>query len=140
VVKKAANIGSSLSPGQSVVTLTQGSYVWVSANFKETQLKNVVVGQPCEVEVDTFPGIIFNGRVQAINEATGASLALLPPDNSTGNFTKVVQRVPVKIQLVPATGTADKKYARQADILRLHQGLSVTAVIDTTHQGRPPRG
>ncbi len=132
VVKKAVNAGAALSAGQTVATITQANYVWVSANFKETQLQKVLVGQPAEVEVDSFPGVIFNGRVQAINEATGASIALLPPDNSTGNFTKVVQRVPVRIQLIPASNDADKKYARQQDITRLGQGRSVTATIDTS--------
>lgn len=132
VVKKAVNIGASLSPGQTVATITQANYVWVSANFKETQLQKILVGQPAEVEVDSFPGIIFSGKVQAINQATGASIALLPPDNSTGNFTKVVQRVPVRIQLIPASNNADKKYARQQDINRLGQGHSVTATIDTS--------
>ncbi len=132
VVKKAVNVGASLSPGQTIATMTQTGDVWVSANFKETQLQKILVGQPAEVEVDSFPGIIFNGRVQAINQATGASIALLPPDNSTGNFTKVVQRVPVRIQLIPASSNADKKYARQQDINRLGQGHSVTATIDTS--------
>jgi len=132
VVKKAVNVGAALSAGQTVATITQANYVWVSANFKETQLQKVLIGQPAEVEVDSFPGIIFNGKVQAINDATGASIALLPPDNSTGNFTKVVQRVPVRIQLIPASSNADKKYARQQDINRLGQGRSVTATIDTS--------
>ncbi len=139
VVKKAVNVGASLSPGQTVATITQANYVWVSANFKETQLQKVLVGQPAEVEVDSFPGIVFSGKVQAINEATGASIALLPPDNSTGNFTKVVQRVPVRIQLIPASNDADKKYARQQDINRLGQGRSVTATIDTSNYDQQRR-
>lgn len=132
VVRKAASVGASLSPGQAIVTMTAGNNVWVTANFKETQLTDVRTGQPVEVEVDTFPGKIFQGKVQAIQEATGASTALLPPDNATGNFTKVVQRVPVRIELIPAADNADKKYARAADIQNLRQGLSVTATIDTS--------
>lgn len=139
VVKKAVNVGASLSAGQTVATITQANYVWVSANFKETQLQKVLVGQPAEVEVDSAPGIIFSGKVQAINEATGASIALLPPDNSTGNFTKVVQRVPVRIRLIPASNNADKKYARQQDISRLGQGRSVTATIDTSNYDQQRR-
>lgn len=130
VVKKAVNQGAALSPGQSVLTLTQGDYVYVSANFKETQLQHVRPGQPVEVEVDAFPGRIFQGRVHSINEATGASTSLLPPDNATGNFTKVVQRIPVRIELVTASKNADKKYARAADIHALRQGMSVTATVD----------
>ena len=132
VVRKSVNVGASLSSGQTVVTISQKDYVWVTANFKETQLTNVRVGQPAEVEVDRNPGKIYRGRVQAINDATGASTALLPPDNATGNFTKVVQRVPVRIQLVAARQGDDDKYATQANINDLHQGLSVTATIDTS--------
>ena len=132
VVRKSVNVGASLSSGQTVVTISQKDYVWVTANFKETQLTNVRVGQPADVEVDRNPGKIYRGRVQAINDATGASTALLPPDNATGNFTKVVQRVPVRIQLLAARQGDDDKYATQADINDLHQGLSVTATIDTS--------
>lgn len=132
VVRKTASVGAALSPGQAIVTMTAGSNVWVTANYKETQLTDVRVGQPAEVDVDTFPGKIFQGKVQAIQEATGASTALLPPDNATGNFTKVVQRVPVRIELIPAADNADKNYARAADIRNLRQGLSVTATIDTS--------
>ena len=131
VVRKAVNVGASLSPGQTIATLTAGNDVWVTANFKETQLTYVRVGQPAEVEIDRFPGKIFKGKVQAVEEATGASTALLPPDNATGNFTKVVQRVPVRIELIAARDTEDAKYARAADIQNLGQGLSVNAVIDT---------
>jgi membrane fusion protein (multidrug efflux system) len=133
VVRKAVNVGASLSPGQTIVTLTVGNDVWVTANFKETQLTDVRVGQPAEVEVDQIPGKIFKGQVQAIEQATGASTALLPPDNATGNFTKVVQRVPVRIKLIAASDTEDPKYARLADIQHLGQGLSVNAVIDTSN-------
>lgn len=132
VVRKAINVGAALSPGQSIVTMTQGDYVYVTANYKETQLRDVHSGQPAEVEVDTFPGRIFKGRVQSINEATGAATALLPPDNATGNFTKVVQRIPVRIELVPAGDREDKKYARANEIHALRQGMSVTATIDTS--------
>jgi membrane fusion protein (multidrug efflux system) len=132
VVRKAVSVGAALSPGQTIVTLTAGSEVWVTANFKETQLTHVRRGQSAEVEVDTFPGKVFRGRVQAIEEATGSSTALLPPDNATGNFTKVVQRVPVRISLIAAGDGDDKKYARAADIAGLRQGLSVTATVDTS--------
>lgn len=132
IVKKAANIGSSLSSGQSIVTMTQGNYVYVTANFKETQLRYVKPGEDAEVEVDAFPGRIFKGRVASISRATGATDALLPPDNATGNFTKVVQRLPVRIELVPAKDNDDAKYARAADIQNLPQGESVTATIDVS--------
>ncbi len=132
VVKKAVNIGASLAPGQSIVTITQGDYVYVTANFKETQFSDVRPGQPAEVEVDAFPKRIFKGRVQSVNEATGATQALLPPDNATGNFTKVVQRIPVRIELVAAGDNEDKKYARASEIHALRQGMSVNATIDVS--------
>ncbi|MDQ2687628.1 MAG: HlyD family secretion protein [Armatimonadota bacterium] len=131
VVRKAVNVGASLSPGQTIVTMTTNDQVWVTANFKETQLTDVRAGQPAEIEVDLVGGKIFKGEVKAITAATGASTALLPPDNATGNFTKVVQRVPVRIKLLPANDNDDKKYARLDDIKALRQGLSVSATIDT---------
>jgi len=132
VVKKAVNVGASLSPGQTIVTITQGDYVYITANFKETQLRDVKPGESAEVEVDSFPGRTFKGHVQSINEATGATQALLPPDNATGNFTKVVQRIPVRIELDPAKDGDDKKYARLADIHALRQGMSVVTTIDVS--------
>jgi membrane fusion protein (multidrug efflux system) len=130
VVRKSANIGAALAPGQNIVTITQGQYVWVEANYKETQLADVVPGEPAEVEVDAFPGKVFKGYVHSINEATGAATSLLPPDNATGNFTKVVQRVPVRIELRAADDNDDPKYARQKDLINLRQGMSVNATID----------
>lgn len=131
VVRKAVNVGASLSPGQTMITMTTGAQVWVTANFKETQLRDVRVGEPAEIQVDQVGKKIFRGEVQAITAATGASTALLPPDNATGNFTKVVQRVPVRIRLLPAKDGDDPKYARIEDIRALRQGLSVSATIDT---------
>jgi membrane fusion protein (multidrug efflux system) len=128
VVKHAANVGTSINPGQSVVTITRGSQVWVMANFKETQLTDVQEGQPAEIEVDAYPGRIFRGRVGRIIHATGSATTLLPPDNSTGNFTKVVQRVPIKIWFDFSPTSHD------ADLLR--QGMSVQATIDTQPKGR----
>lgn len=132
VVKKAVNIGASLSPGQTIVTITQGDYAYVTANFKETQLRDVKPNEAVEVDVDTYPGLVFQGYVQSINEATGATNALLPPDNATGNFTKVVQRIPVRIEFRAAKQGEDKKFATAADIANLRQGESVTATIDTS--------
>ena len=129
VVKKTANVGMALSPGQTVVTITQGSRMWVSANFKETQLTHVRPGQKVEIEVDSFPGKVFEGAVESINRATGAATSLLPPDNATGNFTKVVQRITVKIAFVP--GAAGRNSATRTDIDSLRQGMSVSATIAT---------
>jgi membrane fusion protein, multidrug efflux system len=131
IVRKGANIGDSLSPGQTIATMTQTNYVWVSANFKETQLQHVKPGQSAEVSVDAFPGIVFKGWVKSINEASGNATALLPADNATGNFTKVVQRIPVRIEL-KADNSGDSKFATQAQIDQLRQGMSVEATIDTS--------
>jgi len=72
---------------------------WVTANFKETQLEKMRPGQVAEVKLDAFPSQTFRGRIESLSPASGASFALLPPDNATGNFTKVVQRVPVRVTL-----------------------------------------
>jgi membrane fusion protein, multidrug efflux system len=121
VVRKDSNEGQTVAPGTSVVTITQGNDIWVDANFKETQLGAVKVGQEADVEVDAFPGRTFKGKVQSIRQATGASTALLPPDNATGNFTKVVQRIPVRIEF---DGHGE-------DLSVVRRGMSVTATITT---------
>jgi membrane fusion protein (multidrug efflux system) len=126
VVKHMANVGASISPGQTIVTITRGTDVWVMANFKETQLNKVREGQPVEIEVDAYPGRKFNGKVSSILQATGSATTLLPPDNSTGNFTKVVQRVPVKITIEPS------QVSSGSDNAPLRQGMSVVAVVDTS--------
>jgi membrane fusion protein (multidrug efflux system) len=136
VVRKTINVGAALAPGQTILTMTQGDAAWVTANFKETQLTNVRVGQPVSLEVDAFPGKEFKGVVASVSEATGATTSLLPPDNATGNFTKVVQRVPVKIAILPDSD--DKEGATAEDIARLRQGMSVAATIDTTDKEDHP--
>jgi membrane fusion protein (multidrug efflux system) len=94
--KKNLEIGNRVQPGQALLALVQPE-VWVVANFKETQLACVKRGQPVRLRVDAFPGRVFAGHVESLAPASGAQFALLPPDNATGNFTKIVQRVPVKI-------------------------------------------
>ncbi len=132
IVKKVSNTGASLSPGQTIVTMTKGDRVWIEANFKETQLKDVRPGEDVEIEVDAIPGKIFKARVASINRVTGAATSLLPPDNATGNFTKVVQRIPVRIEFVPANDNESSKYARAKDLPNVRQGMSVTAIVDTS--------
>jgi membrane fusion protein (multidrug efflux system) len=97
VSKKDIEVGQMVQAGQPLLAIVQGHDSWVVANFKETQLAGMRPGQPVEVEVDAYPGVTFHGRVESLSAATGAKFSLLPPDNATGNFTKVVQRVPVKI-------------------------------------------
>src|SRR6204780_3283734 len=89
--------GQLVGVGSQITTLTPLPDVWVIANYKETQLTRMAVGQPAQVTVDTFPGRTLRGHVQAFAPASGAEFALLPPDNATGNFTKIVQRIAVKI-------------------------------------------
>src|SRR6204780_4462499 len=92
--------GQLVSPGQEVIDLVRGD-VWVEANYKETQLTNMRQGDTADIRIDTFPGVVLHGKVVQISPASGSQFALLPPDNATGNFTKVVQRIPVKIALDP---------------------------------------
>jgi membrane fusion protein (multidrug efflux system) len=121
ISKKTAEIGHQVAVGQPLMAIVPDNDIWVVANFKETQLRDVHPGQRVEIDVDTFNGHPFKGRVDSISAGTGATFALLPPDNSTGNFTKVVQRVPVKVVLD----------SNQRDLNRLRAGLSVLAIIDT---------
>ena len=129
VVRKGVNVGDALTPGQTIVTMTQGTYTWIAANFKETQLAGVKPGEPVEIDVDAFPGKVFHGKVQSINEASGNTTSLLPADNATGNFTKVVQRIPVKIVLVTVSNPGPND-ATQRDIDNLRQGMSCEPTID----------
>ena len=99
VGRKQVEVGNRVSPGGSLLAVVDGA--WVVANFKETQLGRMRVGQPVKIEIDGVPGRTFRGHVDSFAPGTGSTFALLPPDNATGNFTKVVQRVPVKIVFEP---------------------------------------
>jgi membrane fusion protein (multidrug efflux system) len=99
VSKKGVNVGQVVQAGQPLLALVQIDDVWITANFKETQLKNMRPGQRATIDVDAYGGREFNGKVDSVAGATGARFSLLPPENATGNFVKVVQRVPVKIVL-----------------------------------------
>jgi membrane fusion protein, multidrug efflux system len=111
--------GQLVSPGTQVISFVALTK-WVQANYRETQLTNVKVGDPAELRIDEYPGQLFRGKVVEIAPASGSQFALLPPDNATGNFTKVVQRVPVKIALQDSTFAAN-----------LRPGLSVMATVRT---------
>lgn len=106
ISKKNVQIGQFVQAGQSLFALVGEKQKWVVANFKETQLTKMKPGQEVEITVDAFPGETFKGKVESISPATGAKFALLPPDNASGNFVKVVQRVPVKIVLEQANEKA----------------------------------
>jgi membrane fusion protein (multidrug efflux system) len=96
IAKKNVDPGKYVQPGQALLAIVQKD-TWIVANFKETQVGKMAVGQPVEVEVDAYPGILFKGHVDSLQPGTGSVFSLLPPENSTGNFVKVVQRLPVKI-------------------------------------------
>ncbi len=106
VGKKNAEPGAIVSPGQPLLALADSSEVWVTANFKETQITAMDPGSAAEIRVDAFPDVLLRGHVESVSPATGARYALLPPDNATGNFTKVVQRVPVRIAIDSVEGDA----------------------------------
>jgi membrane fusion protein (multidrug efflux system) len=121
VSRKSVNPGQVVQVGQPLFALVQTDDVWITANFKETQLARIRVGQPVDIEVDAFDGREFRGRIESIAPATGARFSLLPPENATGNFVKVVQRVPVKIVLDQGQ---DPEHL-------LRPGLSVTPTVHT---------
>jgi membrane fusion protein (multidrug efflux system) len=118
ISRKSVQPGQVVMPGQQLFGIVASSKTWVVANFKETQLETMKVGQPVQIEVDAYPNEEFTGHIESLSAATGARFALLPPDNASGNFVKVTQRVPVKIVL-------DKADAEHP----LRAGMSVTAVV-----------
>ncbi len=122
VTRKRAEPGLMVSRGQPLMAVVplNAEDLWVTANFKETQLTHVRPGQRAEIAVDTYPGVTLTGKVESIMAGTGAAFSLFPPENATGNYVKVVQRVPVKI-------TLDASASIQLPALRI--GLSVTPNI-----------
>jgi membrane fusion protein (multidrug efflux system) len=131
VTRKNVEVGQLVQPGQPLLAIVSEEQPWVVANYKETQLKKMRVGQKAIIQVDAYPKRDLQGHVESIAAATGARFALLPPDNATGNFTKVVQRVPVKIVFDEAPDPER----------RLRAGMSVNAIVDvrdTPPQKQPP--
>jgi membrane fusion protein, multidrug efflux system len=122
---RAGQVGQYVKPGTELLSLVPLPRVYVTANFKETQLTLMRPGQPAQVSVDAYPDQPLIGRIESFAPASGAEFSLLPPDNATGNFTKIVQRVPVRIAL-PHEGPL-------ARLLR--PGLSVTVTVDTREPG-----
>jgi membrane fusion protein, multidrug efflux system len=120
VGERDVRAGQLVSPGTQIVSLVQKE-IWVQANYRETQLLRIRSGDPALIRVDAFPGLVLKGRVEEVAPASGSQFALLPPDNATGNFTKVTQRVPVKIVF-------DEK---QNGMDRLRPGLSVVVSVRT---------
>jgi membrane fusion protein, multidrug efflux system len=127
---RAGQTGQYVKPGTPLLSLVPLPQVYVTANFKETQLTHIRPGQPAEISVDAYPDQPLQGRVESFAPGSGAQFSLLPPDNATGNFTKIVQRVPVRIA-VPANGPL---------VRLLRPGLSVTVTVDTRREGAAEAG
>jgi membrane fusion protein (multidrug efflux system) len=126
IARRAVDVGTYVSAGTAIFGFVPFDERWVDANFKETQLDSITVGKKAEVTVDAIPGKTFSGVVESLSPATGATFTLLPPDNATGNFTKVVQRVPVRILL---------KNLSMKDFELLQAGLS--ANVDVLKHSKP---
>jgi membrane fusion protein (multidrug efflux system) len=125
VGNRSARTGSYATIGAQLMSIVPARGLWVDANFKESQLARMCPGLPASVEADVLPGQVFRGRVASLAPATGAQFSVLPPENATGNFTKIVQRVPVRI-LLDGDGST---------LGRLRPGLSVTASVDERPSG-----
>jgi membrane fusion protein (multidrug efflux system) len=121
VSRKSADVGQLLQAGQPVLSIVAADSIWVTANFKETQVAVMHPGQVVDLVIDAYPECHARGRLESISSATGARFALIPPDNATGNFTKVVQRVPVRIQVTEGCGEDHP----------LRPGMSVEATVHT---------
>jgi membrane fusion protein (multidrug efflux system) len=127
ITRKSVHVGNRIQPGEPLMALVPIDRLYVTANFKETQLTDVRVTQPAEIRADIYPGFVYRGHVDSISVGTGAAFALLPPENATGNWVKVVQRVPVKVVLNEPP-PPDK-------LLRM--GLSVEVTVDITDKRGP---
>ncbi|HSB52066.1 MAG TPA: HlyD family secretion protein [Dissulfurispiraceae bacterium] len=122
VTKKSVEIGNQVKTGQPLMAVVPLDTIYITANYKETQLEKIKVGQKVKIKVDTFPGKTFQGKVESIMAGTGAVFSLFPPENATGNFVKVVQRIPVKIVL-------DKDTDRE-HVLRVGMSVMPTVVVE----------
>ena len=119
VTKKSVEAGNMIQPGQPLMAVVALDDVWISANFKETQLERVQPGMNVVIKVDTYPGHVFGGKVESLMAGTGSAFSLFPPENALGNYVKIVQRIPVRIRLDQATDPGH--------LLRV--GMSVVAKI-----------
>lgn len=119
--RKEIQVGQLIQPGQTIVDIVDSEDKWVVANYKETQTANISPGQEVEIEVDAVPGVTFKGIVTSISRATGAAFSLLPQDNSSGNFVKVEQRIPLRIDF--------SKENRAEDLERVAAGMNVECTV-----------
>lgn len=122
IAKKSVEVGQYVRPGQPLMAIVDENDIWIGANFKETQIEKMRVGQPVKIKVDAYPGKIFKGHVASFQPGTGAVFSLFPPENATGNFVKVVQRIPVRIII---DSPFDPEYP-------LWPGMSVIPYVDVT--------
>lgn len=120
--RKNIQEGQLIQPGQTIVDVVDANDCWIIANYKETQTANIKEGDLVEVEVDAIPGVTFKGVVKSLSRATGASFSLLPQDNSAGNFVKIEQRIPVRIEFTPDN--------RPEDMDRLCAGMNVECEVN----------
>src|SRR5262249_29027089 len=127
VTRKNVEAGAFVATAQPLMAIVPGD-PWVIANFKEVQLEHILVGQRVTVRVDSFPNTVLRGRVQSLQRGTGSRFQLLPPENATGNWVKVVQRLPVKIVFEP----------NQSGVERLAQGMSAEVTVDTRGSSSTP--
>ncbi|NLB82010.1 MAG: HlyD family secretion protein, partial [Clostridiaceae bacterium] len=127
VGRKVLQEGQLLQPGQSIVSIVDDSQVWIIANYKEKQTKNIAEGDDVKIEIDAIDGITFKGTVVALSNATGSAFSLVPTDNSAGNFVKVEQRIPVRIELT-SENTAE-------NINKLKAGMSAEVYIEAKEKG-----
>jgi len=120
IASRVPQLGQYVAPGFTALSIVDDHHFWIEANFKETQLANLRPGLPARVEIDTYPGVEWRARVDSIGQASGAEFALLPPQNATGNWVKVVQRIPVRISIEPQDGQP-----------ALRTGMSTEVTVDT---------
>lgn len=119
--RKEIHEGELVQQGQTLVTLVDGTEKWVIANYKETQTTRMQKGQLVDIQVDALPGVAFEGRISSISDATGSFYSLIPQDNSAGNFVKVEQRIPVRIEFTARN--------RAEDLERLRAGMNVECTV-----------
>lgn len=119
--RKEIQVGQLVQPGQTLLDVVDAAEIWVTANYKETQLQHIAPGSDVEIAVDAVPDVVFRGTVQSISKATGSSLSILPQDNSAGNFVKVRQRIPVRIEF--------SKDNSPSDMQKLRAGMNVECEV-----------
>ncbi len=127
IASKVPKVGHYVTPGGAVMSIVADQGAWIEANYKETDLTYVAVGQDVDVHIDTYPDHDWHGRVQSISQATGAEFSVIPPQNATGNWVKVIQRIPVRIAIETQAGDPE-----------LRTGMSAAVDIDTRHERSRP--